>query len=186
MTHQTEDHQQHVTDIIGPWSVPPVELTLRSSLRRPFHSRRTSTSAAATDVSPSDGEVTRGAENQHLPALNSFFFSSLLNMCNQWKNGSSSGREKKNPFLQQRWLHRFKQTGRVGVKWPITTIDGCVFSKQARTFVSALHQQFVCQIPGKTSCPPQTNCSLNESNHRHFTAFQSSAPPSDATDANSC
>lgn len=95
MTHQTEDHQQHVTDIIGPWSVPPVELTLRSSLRRPFHSRRTSTCVAATDVSHSDGEVTRGAENQHLPALNSFFFSSLLNMCNQWKNGSSSGREKK-------------------------------------------------------------------------------------------
>lgn len=114
MTHQTEDHQQHVTDIIGPWSVPPVELTLRSSLRRPFHSRRTSTSAAATDVSPSDGEVTRGAENQHLPALNSFFFSSLLNMCNQWKNGSSSGREKKKSFPPTTLIAQVQTDGACG------------------------------------------------------------------------
>lgn len=28
------------------------------------------------------------------------------------------------------WLHRFKQKGSVGVKWPITKIDGCVLFKQ--------------------------------------------------------
>lgn len=68
-------------------------------------------------------------EKQHIPRLScKCCFFSLSNMSNQWKNGSSSGIEK--PFLHQHWLHRFKQMGSVGVKWPITKIDGCVFFKQ--------------------------------------------------------